>query len=45
MLLVTYTPKAGSNEVVAFRGMHSWRKSNQVWPIIGGMSAPGQTLR
>lgn len=35
-----YTPKGGSNEVVAFRCMHTWRKVNGVWLIIGGMSSP-----
>ena len=40
-----YAPKIGTNEVVAFRCMHTWRKTNGVWLIIGGMSAPGQSLK
>jgi ketosteroid isomerase-like protein len=39
----TYAPKSGSKQVVAFRCMHTWRKINGVWLIIGGMSAPGQS--
>jgi ketosteroid isomerase-like protein len=41
----TYAPKSGGNDVVAFRCMHTWRKTNGVWRIIGGMSAPGQSLK
>jgi len=37
-----YTQADGSIEVVAFRGMHTWRKSNGVWRIIDGMSASAQ---
>jgi ketosteroid isomerase-like protein len=40
LVTAAYTPKAGSNEVVAFRCTHTWRKTDGVWLIIGGMSAP-----
>ena len=45
MVTATHTPKGSANQVVAFRCMHTWRKSNGVWLIIGGMSAPGQSLK
>jgi len=45
VVTATYTPKDGSNEVVAFRCMHTWRKTNGVWLIVGGMSAPGRSLK
>jgi ketosteroid isomerase-like protein len=45
MVTATYAPKGGSNEVVAFRCTHTWRNTNGVWHIIGGMSAPGQSLK
>ena len=40
VVTATYAPKGGSNGVVAFRCMHTWRKTNGVWHIIGGMSSP-----
>lgn len=42
LVTAMYTPKGGSNEVVAFRISHTWRKTNGVWHIIGGMSSPAQ---
>ena len=38
----TYTRKDSSSEVVSFRISHTWRKTNGVWHIIGGMSSPAQ---
>jgi ketosteroid isomerase-like protein len=40
LVTATYTPEDGSNEVVAFRCMHTWRKTNGIWHIIAGMSSP-----
>jgi ketosteroid isomerase-like protein len=45
LVTAAYTPKTGSNEVVAFRCTHTWRKTDGAWLIIGGMSAPGQSLK
>jgi len=42
LVTATYAPKSGDNEVVAFRCMHTWRKSNGAWHIIGGMSSSAQ---
>jgi hypothetical protein len=45
MATVTYARKDGSIEVESFRFMHTWRKTNGVWLIIGGMSAPAQPTK
>jgi ketosteroid isomerase-like protein len=45
LVTAAYTPKTGSNEVVAFRCTHTWRKTDGAWLIIGGMSVPGQSLK
>jgi len=37
-----YACKDGSVEVESFRITHTWRKTNGVWLIIGGMSSPAQ---
>lgn len=42
VVAAAYATKAGSNEVLAFRCTHTWRKVNGVWLIIGGMSSPDQ---
>lgn len=38
----TYAEKDGSIEVESLRITHTWRKSNGIWLIISGMSAPAQ---
>ena len=40
VVTAAYTPKSGNHELVTFRCMHTWRKVNGVWLIIGGMSSP-----
>jgi len=45
VVTATYAPKGGSNQVVSFRCMHTWRKIHGVWLIIRGMSAPGQSVK
>jgi ketosteroid isomerase-like protein len=42
LVKATYTRKEGGVEVITFRGIHTWRKTNGVWHIIGGMGAPAQ---
>ena len=37
-----YVRKDGSIEVESLRMSHTWRRTNGVWRIIGGMSAPVQ---
>jgi ketosteroid isomerase-like protein len=42
LVTARYAPISGSDEPVAFRCMHTWRRSGSVWHIIGGMSSPAQ---
>src|ERR1700728_1055774 len=43
--VVVMGPDRRKGNMLAFRCMHTWRKTNGVWLIIGGMSAPGQSLK
>jgi ketosteroid isomerase-like protein len=45
LVTAAYTPKTGRNDVVAFRCTHTWRNTDGAWLIIGGMSAPGRSLK
>jgi len=38
----TYARNDGATEVESLRITHTWRKTNGVWLIIGGMSSPAQ---
>lgn len=40
VVTAAHTPKVGNHEEVTFRITHTWRKVNEVWLIIGGMSSP-----
>lgn len=40
LVRATYAPTGGSDVEVSFRMTHTWRKSDGLWHIIGGMSSP-----